>query len=63
MLYYLHLLKEYLYSDQNFYNAFISTCVEFIKTVMLTEYQRIKDEEARKLSTTSPYEAILAQLR
>lgn len=55
--------KEYLYSDQNFYNAFISTCVEFIKTVMLTEYQRIKDEEARKLSTTSPYEAILAQLR
>ena len=54
--------KEVLYSDPNFYNAFVITCLEYLKGGLLAEYDRIKQEEAKKLEYKSPYEAILAQL-
>ena len=54
--------KEVLYSDPNFYNAFVATCLEYLKGGLLAEYDRIKQEEAKKLEYKSPYEAILAQL-
>ena len=54
--------KSILYSDQEFYNAFVSVCLEYLKNELLEEYKRIKEEESMKLQTTSPYEAILSQL-
>lgn len=54
--------KEILYSDMEFYNAFVSTCLEYLKGGLYEEYLHIKEEEARKLNCKSPYEAILDQL-
>lgn len=54
--------KAILYSDQEFYNAFVSIGLQYLKNEMLNEYNRIKAEEAVRLTSTSPYEAILSQL-
>lgn len=54
--------KSILYSDPDFYNAFVSICLEYLKKEMLEEYYRIKAEEEMRLKNASPYEAILAQL-
>lgn len=54
--------KSILYSDPEFYNIFVSICLDYLKKELLEEYYRIKAEEEIKLNTVSPYEAILAQL-
>lgn len=54
--------KEILYTDQEFYNIFVNLCIEFIKNNMLDDYNRVKEEEARRIGMRSPYDAILASL-
>lgn len=54
--------KQVLYSDPQFYNTFVGVCLEYLKENLLSEYNRIRQEEEIKMQTTSPYEAILAQL-
>lgn len=54
--------KSILYTDPEFYNVFVFTCLEYLKNELLDEYNRIKEEESIKLQAASPYEAILAQL-
>ena len=54
--------KEILYTDQEFYNIFVNICIEFIKNSMLDDYNRVKEEEARRIGMASPYDAILASL-
>lgn len=55
--------KDLLYTDPEFYNAFVSTCITFIKNAMLDDYNKIKMEESRKSEMVSPYDAILASLK
>ena len=54
--------KEIHYTDQEFYNIFVNLCIEFIKNNMLDDYNRVKEEEARRIGMRSPYDAILASL-
>ena len=54
--------KDILYSDPEFYSAFVNICIEYLKNSLLEEYNRIKNEESIKMKTMSPYEAIVAQL-
>lgn len=54
--------KEVLYSDEGFYNAFVTTCLNFLKQTLLDQYYRIKKESEAKLTRKSPYETILEQL-
>lgn len=54
--------KDILYSDSNFYAAFVNICLEYLKRGLLDEYARIKEEESMKSQYQSPYEAILAKL-
>lgn len=53
--------KKILYSDPEFYNVFVSVCLEYLKNNLLEEYNRIKQAESMG-SNQSPYEAILSQL-
>ena len=55
--------KDLLYTDPEFYNAFVSVCITFIKNAMLEDYNKIKMEESRKSEIVSPYDAILASLK
>lgn len=54
--------KEVLYSNKDFYNCFVKTCIDALcSDLEMREAEKIKqDNEALNLS--SPYEAILSQL-
>ena len=54
--------KEELYSDPEFFNAFVSICITTLKNDLLEEYQRIKKENSLSDNSKSPYEAMLEQL-
>jgi RecA/RadA recombinase len=54
--------KELLYSDKDFYSAFITICIEYLKGCMMEEYNRIKREQEIRMQAALPYEQILLQL-
>ena len=54
--------KEELYSDQEFFNIFVSLCINTLKNDLLEEYERIKKENSLSENGKSPYEAMLEQL-
>lgn len=53
--------KQVLYSDSEFYNAFVSTCFNFLRDGLIAEYEEIKKQQQVQIQYKSPYEAILAQ--
>lgn len=54
--------KEKLYSDPEFYNVFVSVCLNYLKDELLAAHERIKKNNETKLNTKAPYQAILEQL-
>ena len=54
--------KEELYADPEFFNTFVSLCINTLKNDLLEEYERIKKENSLCESGKSPYEAMLEQL-
>ena len=54
--------KEELYSDPEFFNAFVSISINTLKNDLIEEYERIKKENSLSIGTKSPYEAMLEQL-
>ena len=54
--------KEELYSDPEFFNAFVSICINTLKNDLIEEYERIKKENSLSDGSKSPYEAMLEQL-
>lgn len=54
--------KEILYSDPDFYTAFVKICIEYLKGTLIEEYNRSKAEQEIMMKTMKPYEAIIAQL-
>ncbi len=55
--------KEYLYSNQDFFNAFVTLCVNTLRDELIEEYERIKKEANLTANTKSPYEVMLEQLK
>lgn len=54
--------KELLYSDQEFYNAFVTVCMDNLKASLLDSYLRNKELAKEQESRVSPYESILSGL-
>jgi hypothetical protein len=54
--------KNILYSDKEFYNAFVKTCYDYLTYILMDEFKKIKEEQQSKISAMSPYEAILSQI-
>lgn len=54
--------KDYLYSDQEFYNTFVNISYNYLTTTLIEEYEKIEAEKRSKITNMSPYEAILAKL-
>jgi RecA/RadA recombinase len=54
--------KEVLYSDKDFYNAFVNVCYGYLTQTLIEEYERVEAEKKNRISAMSPYEAILAKL-
>lgn len=54
--------KELLYSDQEFYNAFVNLCVTNLKDSLLSSYLNNKQLAENRHAMKSPYESILASL-
>lgn len=54
--------KEKLYSDPEFYNVFVSVCLNYLKDELLAAHERIKKNNETRLNTKAPYQAILEQL-
>ena len=54
--------KTILYEDKEFYNAFVTTCYQFLTSTLIEEFERVKKEEEHRLNNITPYEAILKQL-
>ena len=54
--------KEILYSNADFYNAFVKLCYDFLTKTLIDEFERLKAEEEIRLNNISPYQAILNQL-
>ena len=51
--------KDALYSNPELYQAFIQTCFNHLSAGLMEEYNRIKQEESKRLGAKSAYESIL----
>lgn len=54
--------KHTLYSDESFYNAFVSISLEALKRDLYERHMKKKEEEALMTQFRNPYDAILSQL-
>ena len=54
--------KDILYSDHDFYNIFVNTCLEYFKSSLYNDYIKYKNEDNMKSSNITPYEMIIKQL-
>lgn len=54
--------KEELYSDPEFFNIFISLCVNTLKDELLEEYERIQKENSLTDNHKSPYDAMIEMI-
>lgn len=55
--------KEYLYSNQEFFDAFVSLSINTLKNDLDEEYERIMNEANLAANARNPYDAMLDQLR
>ena len=54
--------KQTLYTNPEFYNQFVSVCLQALKTDMLEREAKKRSEEQYGAGMVSPYQAILQQL-
>lgn len=54
--------KEKLYSDPEFYNVFVTVCLNYLRDELMASHERIKKNNETRLNTKAPYQAILEQL-
>ena len=53
---------ETLYTNQEFYNEFVTVCVNVLKADLDAEYERIKEENKYNEAVKSPYQSMLDKL-
>jgi RecA/RadA recombinase len=54
--------KDLLYSDEQFYAAFVNVCIENLKASLLDSYLRNKEISKEQANRLSPYQSILSGL-
>ena len=54
--------KEKLYNEPELYNTFVRISMDHLSSVLLQEYNRIKEEESKKSDKKSSYQSILELL-